>query len=1721
MNKQEWESANVEEREEALQSIGFGMMARPEGEVNSLAERNWEELPREAKGMWGFYEVKGNETLAFRTNCIDGNDHKPTVGSVLDTCVKCGREIHETSDGSGYWFTDQDDRNWDIQFNGEVKATEVSLDTMHQAKTWWDTKHPDRQWVDMRIGDRQRAILAFLRDPSTVLENFIKGTEENEEQDVALLTQLLNNELKEEEKGEDETEDIALVAQLLDRETSEEEFKEQEHPRDHGKFTSKGGGDSGKAEEPKGGDLLQNIVDAGKAHFTGDRKDYRKESEQIKEGEWKRMTEQERNQSLYARTKMANGGTRLGVKGFKDAITSDELPKELKSWDEINSKDISDSTKRFARNFAKSKRNTKGDNAKDIMIKNTRYDKLKSMNDEIWEDLDFKSGKDVYSRDGMSKWKEAVAMRLNGRYDSIDNELGEWLTDDNYHSLKLATDELKAGIGDNEVEDWWDKSSKKSRDDLMDYKTDRNAKSYDELDSMHQLSMRARYVDRKTGNESKARVIKPGDPDYEKEMAEIDAWNNLGATIKAQGLSKDELKKRGIVFLESRASESVTSWWGSSSPNNQEFRHEALYKIQADTDLVDKEYWDLPLEVQDNLFDLYADGYIGESRASDLKKEIKHLEKFINIASIENPMNMGYKEEELQKLKDELGSLGESHATEGVQYEFTINNNNPNVDLDSVVMRYGGSYDGSKALIPNNNAYNFEEDLKKLADIDYQITSVIDVPVNAQGQVLDAYHPDFKKEDWESYNPVISYAKEDYIPAPYDQHFEWVASMDQDDYRCKHCGKWMYWDSPQGLNALHTAPEHEIIPIVRDHLATHGITESYAKEYDRLDSEGYPICGICGQTVTGNPDVLFDLTTNVEKHLRDHGKSDVEVGQITHKMLMGGSMESYTTEEFKEQEHPREDSGKFTSGGGASGGKHSDKSEKDLVKAIKGGSKDWNDWNRTEKNEELYAEIEKRNKEVPSPKRPEGAKGTIFRDDPDAVSKMEAKVEYLEDIQAYWKKIIKFPHRDYQNHDQLGDAKWYAMSNNSANLRDAKKKLAGIKAQQERGTQLVRKPTYKSDQYGKSKPRFYYSEEPKGEPPEEPWQKGGETYTDITKILKKSLEYSDDERKVSPSSYMTFTEPVDVPNGKNIIDQPWGMTEPETPDGQDLTGITIGDEENKLDFGDKTEEELEAMGADKPEDPYYRGEEYDPSGEPDAMVTDDDKVLDFFKQTGDEEIIEQKPYKPTYHYYKQHPFGVRKDTDSPFGESNTDGVRHAINLILEDNMNISHPELESKLSSWGYNSDEVKEGMGKYFGESKANEGDIAVDYIKDQWNYGNRFTKMDQLEALGFDPELYNTPFDSLPFEVRQKIGGRPTGGDWYIQEAKATEEQISPDTYYYDYSDYWKKGDAYQRAGLTLQANIPTSWAGTEWDELPSDVQSKIRDAGYVTSYEAIAKEFDSPLRDQFGTPFPTPEGKADCTFCGKEFDNWDLLGDHITIVHNDQGRTREFYDGEAPSSILNHPDWTGYAGEGGQGSGRKPYASKDPERKDIHHIGWKNHGIDEYIEDALQDYEEKSEEGRWDDAPLASTGSEDDWNTPAETLGKVQLDLLKGTDVPPEDISLDAYKQGFDWQEGQEQFEDPTPWASIGKMALDTAKDIMFPSKEEHSFADMTDKELEELGDLESQPYKSEEGGKGSGKSGHQSWMRAIEEDHTYDFCENCNMITEQVNRKCDMCGKTLKV
>jgi len=77
-------------------------------------------------------------------------------------------------------------------------------------------------------------------------------------------------------------------------------------------------------------------------------------------------------------------------------------------------------------------------------------------------------------------------------------------------------------------------------------------------------------------------------------------------------------------------------------------------------------------------------------------------------------------------------------------------------------------------------------------------------------------------------------------------------------------------------------------------------------------------------------------------------------------------------------------------------------------------------------------------------------------------------------VNDYWKKVTKFPARDYHHGTQLGDAKWYEMSNNSATLRDTKKKLAKVKERKESGTTLERKTTYKG-----GKPRFYYKENPK------------------------------------------------------------------------------------------------------------------------------------------------------------------------------------------------------------------------------------------------------------------------------------------------------------------------------------------------------------------------------------------------------------------------------------------------------------------------------------------------------------------------------------------------------------------------------------------------------------------------------------------------------------------
>jgi len=75
----------------------------------------------------------------------------------------------------------------------------------------------------------------------------------------------------------------------------------------------------------------------------------------------------------------------------------------------------------------------------------------------------------------------------------------------------------------------------------------------------------------------------------------------------------------------------------------------------------------------------------------------------------------------------------------------------------------------------------------------------------------------------------------------------------------------------------------------------------------------------------------------------------------------------------------------------------------------------------------------------------------------------------------------------------------------------------------------------------------------------------------------------------------------------------------------------------------------------------------------------------------------------------------------------------------------------------------------------------------------------------------------------------------------------------------------------------------------------------------------------------------------------------------------------------------------------------------------------------------------------------------------------------------------------------------------------------AKTKKSFSDMTDRELEELGDDESNPKRGSEGGRGSGKRGHAGWMRSLEEAGDYNECPNCKVMTEQYGGKCQLCGK----
>jgi hypothetical protein len=116
-----------------------------------------------------------------------------------------------------------------------------------------------------------------------------------------------------------------------------------------------------------------------------------------------------------------------------------------------------------------------------------------------------------------------------------------------------------------------------------------------------------------------------------------------------------------------------------------------------------------------------------------------------------------------------------------VMYEFKIKKWNHNIDLQQVAENYDakrmyGLHDNSGSLecidkydksetpmlytdkdcrcnerlvqIPYTRGYEFEQKLKQFADVEYQITGVLDVPVDEDNMVIDGTHKDFNKDDW-------------------------------------------------------------------------------------------------------------------------------------------------------------------------------------------------------------------------------------------------------------------------------------------------------------------------------------------------------------------------------------------------------------------------------------------------------------------------------------------------------------------------------------------------------------------------------------------------------------------------------------------------------------------------------------------------------------------------------------------------------------------------------------------------------------------------------------------------------------------------------------------------------------------------------------------------------------------------------------------------------------
>ena len=927
------------------------------------------------------------------------------------------------------------------------------------------------------------------------------------------------------------------------------------------------------------------------------------------------------------------------------------------------------------------------------------------------------------------------------------------------------------------------------------------------------------------------------------------------------------------------------------------------------------------------------------------------------------------------------------------------------------------------------------------------------------------------------------------------------------------------------------------------------------------------------EEVTDEEDIEL-LSRLLDNELEEEEQGDDETEDIALIAQLLGE------EEFKEEEHPREEGGKFTSGGGDSGGKHSKTNTKDIIKSIKGGSKDWHAWGRTEKNEELYAELERRNREVPTPTSKSG--GKVFRDDPDAVSKMEQKVKYWEDQKDYWSKIIKFPSRDYQTPNQLGDARWFMGTNISTNLRDAKKKLEGIQAQQGRGTDLVRKPTYKG-----GKKRFYYSEEPKGEPPEEPWQKGGESYakelefrttcTDgephvptsgatidtCVKCGQTVVEtgdgsgywftdedarrwdsvyneaFADSDRPVSPNTLMRYTEPIDLPTGKNAMDQTYGVSEPETPDGQDLTGITVGEEDDseyerirgliEMSEQPETVEDIErwavSWGADKDlvkrvfdqEFGTYEGDEEitEPylednwgykEGYPKKSLADKIKGI----LAGHEEIIEQKPYKPVYHYFKQHPFGRRAGKQNPFGEAvpkifqTFNSLQGASEQVSQDTLEQAHIWWDNKYPERQWSDMRIGDRQNAILAflrdpDTTLNEADYSCPDCGLVFGDGE-----EERSKLAFHREEKHgipvDPSDSFGYE-----GGVGSGRKklWKSEDPK-TKEKHHVGWKNYGIDDYLDKAEKDYKEGKE-------DYEGSECNICGLDKDEHNENTGHEFAPAIIKEQFEDP------TPWVSIGKMALDTAKDMVFPSDEQAGAGGAGGAGAGGVSAGGNGASAP---------TGNGGEPPVVDGNGEDKEEEPSRRHGILYGYNKCPEGKVYRDGkcVEEADEDHQFSDMTDKEMEDLGDYEGHPHQAEEDGLKDAIWAGDSPLPFADFITNV----IDKIGGDEDTPMNAGKVDIKKVAKN--KTLITPAEEARLACNDCDSTFDNVSSWEehgeyhdikvNKDEPAVEGGKGSGKKDHKGWMRAIEEEHTYDFCENCSMITEQVNHKCDMCGKRVE-